>query len=87
MLRFDTAAISLICALSALSMASAQAPVVDKIDPPNWYATLPKPMLLLHGEQLGGAHITLSDPALVVERTVFFGERPLCAAVAFRIAG
>ena len=42
-----------------------------KIDPPNWYATLPTPMLLIRGEGLGGAAFTLSDNSLKVERTAF----------------
>lgn len=42
-----------------------------KIDPPNWYAALPTPMLLIRGEGLGGAVFTLSDKSLHVERTAF----------------
>jgi glycosidase len=38
--------------------------VVDKVDPPNWFSGLPKPLLLLHGTGLTGAHFTLSDRAL-----------------------
>ncbi len=44
------------------------APVISKIDPPNWWATLPKPMLLVRGENLGGANFSLSDARLKVER-------------------
>jgi neopullulanase len=35
-----------------------------KIDPPNWWAAMPKPMLLVEGEHLDGAHFRLSDPSL-----------------------
>jgi glycosidase len=40
-----------------------------KIDPPNWWAAMPKPMLLVEGERLDGAHFHLSDHALHLERT------------------
>lgn len=43
---------------------------VDKIDPPNWWAAMPKPMLLLKGEHLDGARFRVSDPQLAIERTV-----------------
>jgi neopullulanase len=36
------------------------APCVDKVDPPNWFASLPSPMLLLHGEELTGAKFSVS---------------------------
>jgi len=39
------------------SAASAQAPKIERIDPPNWWIGLPSPMLLVRGEQL-----TLSPP-------------------------
>jgi glycosidase len=34
---------------------------ITKIDPPNWFAALPKPMLLIHGTGLGCARFSLSD--------------------------
>ena len=40
-----------------------------KIDPPNWWAAMPKPMLLVEGEHLDGAHFRLSDPSLHLQRT------------------
>ncbi len=30
-------------------------PTIDKIDPPNWFVSLPSPMLLIHGKGLGNA--------------------------------
>ena len=58
------------CLLVAVGAARAQETLkVLKVDPPNWYATLPKPMLLVRGEGLTGATFRLSDPALQVERT------------------
>ncbi len=41
-----------------------------KIDPPNWYATLPKPMLLVRGEGFNGATFNLSDKSLHIDSTV-----------------
>jgi neopullulanase len=34
---------------------AAQQPTIDKIDPPNWFAALPSPMLLIHGTGLANA--------------------------------
>jgi neopullulanase len=36
------------------------APCVDKVDPPNWFASLPSPMLLLHGDHLAGAKFSVT---------------------------
>jgi neopullulanase len=36
------------------------APCVDKVDPPNWFTSLPSPMLLLHGEGLTGARFSVA---------------------------
>ncbi len=47
----------------------AQAPVMTKVDPPNWWARMPKAMLLVQGEHLDGATFRLSDRKLKVERT------------------
>jgi glycosidase len=44
-------------------------PLITKIDPPNWWAAMPKPMLLIEGKHLEGARFSLSDPTLRVERT------------------
>ena len=41
-----------------------------KVDPPNWWADMPKPMLLVRGEGLSGASFALSDPALRIENMV-----------------
>jgi glycosidase len=43
---------------------------IFKVDPPNWWATMPSPMLLVRGEGLRDAAFTLSDPALQVVKTV-----------------
>jgi glycosidase len=44
------------------------APTIAKIDPPNWWAAMPKPMLLVQGEHLAGAHFTLSDSHLHIDQ-------------------
>lgn len=43
---------------------------MEKVDPPNWWAGMPKPMLLVRGEGLKGATFALSDARLKVERVV-----------------
>jgi glycosidase len=48
---------------------AAQAPHIDKIDPPNWWIGLPSPMLLVHGEGLNGARFDLSGAGVAIERT------------------
>jgi glycosidase len=53
------------CSISAL----AQSPQIDKIDPPNWWAAMPAPMLLAKGQNLNDAHFTLSDAALHIKKT------------------
>ncbi len=63
-------ALTLSAALALTLAAAAQSPIITRIDPPNWFATLPKPMLLVSGEHLTSASFTFSDPALTVERTI-----------------
>jgi glycosidase len=61
----------LICATVAISpqAAHSQAPRIDKIDPPGWFAGLPDPILLVHGEGLNGSRFTLSGEGVTLERT------------------
>jgi glycosidase len=49
--------------------ALAQSPRIDKIDPPNWWAAMPAPMLLVKGEYLNSARFTLSDASLHIRET------------------
>ena len=47
-----------LCFLALCSMVTAQAPAVQKIDPPNWWLNFtPDVTLLLTGENLKGAHV------------------------------
>jgi hypothetical protein len=44
----------LVMALAAQGMvAQGGRLAINKVDPPNWWAAMPKPMLLVHGEGLG----------------------------------
>ncbi|AEU38553.1 Cyclomaltodextrinase [Granulicella mallensis MP5ACTX8] len=49
---------------------SSSALKIEKVDPPNWWAAMPKPMLLVRGEGFSGAKFSLSDASLHVEKTV-----------------
>ncbi len=49
---------ALFCGVVAVCALGAQAPRIDKVDPPEWFAALPAPMLLLHGSGLAGAAVT-----------------------------
>ncbi len=58
------------CLLALLSSAPAQtAPTIQKIDPPNWFAAMPSPMLLIQGTGLQSAKFTLSDKSIAITRT------------------
>jgi glycosidase len=46
---------------------SSSAPKILKIDPPNWWAQMPKPMLLIWGENLSSAQVRISDSNLKIE--------------------
>ncbi len=49
--------------------AFASTPTIQAISPPQWWAAMPAAMLLVRGEHLGGAQVTLSDPSLRVTDT------------------
>ncbi|WP_260472998.1 alpha-amylase family glycosyl hydrolase [Edaphobacter aggregans] len=57
---------ALVCGLGE---AVAQAPRMTKVDPPNWWAEMPKAMLLVQGENLSGARFHVSDARVRVEKT------------------
>jgi neopullulanase len=50
------------------------APRMTKVDPPNWWAEMPKAMLLVQGENLSGARFRVSDARLRVEKTKISGN-------------
>ncbi len=63
--RFFSSAILVSFSLTLI----AETPKINKIEPPNWWAAMPKPMLLLRGENLSGARFTLSNPHLQIEKS------------------
>jgi glycosidase len=50
--------------------ALAQSPQIEKVDPPNWWVSMPAPMLLVKGDGLKGSRFSLSDTALHIAKTV-----------------
>jgi glycosidase len=61
--------LSFILTISMCCASFAQAPRIDKIDPPNWWAQFPNPMLLVQGENLSGAQFKLGGKDIKIERT------------------
>jgi glycosidase len=55
---------------AASAVAQSGRVTMEKIDPPNWWAGMPKPMLLVRGEDLRAAKFSLSDSALTIEKVV-----------------
>lgn len=47
----------------------AASPCVEKVDPPNWWARLPSPMLLLRGSHLADAKVAVRGSSVAVKRT------------------
>ena len=46
-----------------------QLPAIQKIDPPNWFVTLPSPTLLIEGTNLRESRFTTSDPTIHITAT------------------
>lgn len=59
----------LILAVCSCSVAWSQAPHIQKIDPPAWWADFPSPMLLVRGENLKGADFAVSGQSVSLART------------------
>ena len=47
----------------------AQAPHINRIDPPGWWAQMPSPMLLVNGNHLEGAHFSVRGKGVTLTRT------------------
>jgi neopullulanase len=47
---------------------AADAPHIGKIDPPDWWARFPDPMLLVHGTGLNGARFSLESKGVAISR-------------------
>lgn len=48
---------------------SGQSPKIDRVDPPNWWVSLPDPMLMLHGEGLWGAKFRVWGRGIALEKS------------------
>jgi glycosidase len=76
-MRFSSALLLTICLCCATRpvhsqttpASSVDAPQIDKIDPPDWFAGLPDPMLLVHGENLAHAHFAVQAHGVKLLRT------------------
>ena len=44
------------------------APSITRIDPPNWWANMPRAMLLVNGDHLQGAHFRANKPSVRFEK-------------------
>ena len=70
MSRRNYARLFLACALFWCSVCFAQAPKITKVDPPNWWSNFPhSPMLLITGENLSNAKISVGYPQLRVTKS------------------
>ncbi len=54
---------------SGSDLSAPEKPMIDKIDPPDWWARFPSPMLLVHGRGLHGAQFTVSGKGVTLVRT------------------
>ncbi len=54
---------------SVAQQAGAQKPVITKIDPPDWFAGMPDPMLLLRGENFSGAKFVVAGKGVSLARS------------------
>ena len=68
-LRCQSLCLALLVVAAAPSQ-GADNPKIDKIDPPNWWASFaPQVMLLVHGEHLGATRVETTYPGVTVIRT------------------
>ncbi len=69
-LRFACCCAALLLAFcQPLLPAQTAAPVIEKIDPPNWFAAMLDPMLLIRGSGLDKATFTSADPSIKITRS------------------
>ena len=67
-LRVQWAFLVLLLIVPSLFSQSAS-PVINKVDPPNWWPALPNPMLLVYGQNLAGAHFAIQGTGVSILRT------------------
>ena len=66
-LRFGWALFVLLLISSvALVAQPASGPVINKIDPPDWWPALPDPMLLVYGRNLSNAHFAIEGAGVAI---------------------
>src|ERR1700758_4372956 len=58
-----------VLALRVALYAQPAPPVINKIDPPNWWPALPDPMLLIYGRNLNGAQFGVTGPGVRIVRS------------------
>jgi len=73
--RIRVVCVLLLCCLSLVSVFAQEksaeqkaAPLIDQIDPPNWWAELPAPMLLVHGKNLAEAQFSLAAQGVSIAK-------------------
>ena len=64
-----TLALSVLLASCLVASAQPASPRILKIDPPNWWARMPSPMLLMRGENLTSATFRISDSHLRIQHS------------------
>jgi glycosidase len=57
-----------VCLATCATGAQSQAPRIDKVDPPGWWAGLPSPMLLVHGEGFKHARFSVNGTGVTLKR-------------------
>jgi glycosidase len=61
----------LLLVLTSISASAfCQAPIINKIDPPDWWINMPAPMLLLHGEHLRDTSFQIGGDVHVARTTI-----------------
>ncbi|QNI30667.1 cyclomaltodextrinase N-terminal domain-containing protein [Alloacidobacterium dinghuense] len=66
---FLAVAVAFLLSASLPLCAQSARPAIDKIDPPDWWADMPSPMLLIHGEYLSGARISVAGHQVSIQKT------------------
>src|SRR6266702_3057971 len=59
---------SLVFTATALGQTSASKPIIESIDPPDWFVQLPPPMLLLHGSGFNHAGFKVKGKSIRLDR-------------------
>jgi glycosidase len=59
--RFCLLTVGTLCVFAGVSSAQTAKPVINQIDPPNWFTRLPDSLLLVHGEHLEQTSFTLRN--------------------------